>query len=373
MRTLWRAALVGAAGALIAAVIAVPAMSDDAQRPGRYPGLPYIPCGTDIKGEGSSDSNLTCEFLGPDATNDYAWLNFPQVGLAGSVKAKQWSRVPISMMATAIEIISEPRPEENVQNEYWYKVQAFFVSPDGSEGNYGDSALMPVRTVAFGSIPAEVTLQVSQRRDSAGLPRALVFRPHDIIRRPSNDDNTTVHTVFAATLSEKVDVKVRSLVVDGVPVDLEGACGTGPDSQLTVSSKELTVVTPPDWDTSQGLTKLEGTIDPTEYQFGLFGGTLDGSIDIAAFDGCRTTTGDDLAPLLTAAVSAEDNPLAVRIGAAGGCTYYDDLGRSQPVPPGVTDPSEACPLTDLGYPNKKVVVIPKVFDIPDHAPGQPPR
>ncbi|WP_144433619.1 hypothetical protein [Aeromicrobium erythreum] len=362
-----RVAILTACTVILGFAMSASAWSDDSDGKGRFPGLPFLPCATDIKGEGTNTPSLGCDFTGPNFVNDYTWLNFPQVGLAGSVPAKQWARIPISMMATSIDLSSEPRPDEGIQNEYWYKVQAFFVSPDGSPDNYGDSPEIVVRTVAFGSIPTEVTLQVRQKRDAKGLPRPLVFRPHDVIKR-IGPGNTTEHTVYPATLEDNIDVSVKSLKVDGSDVRLIDRCSTGTRSRLTVSSKPLSVITPDDWDTSKGLTKLEAEFDPTEYQYGLYGGTLSGSVDIASFRGCRTSTGDDVAPLLTSAISGAGNPVSVRIGAAGGCTFQDEQGRSLPVPPGVTKPDEACPVRDLDMPNKKIVVIPEPFAMPTSAP-----
>ncbi|KQY56112.1 hypothetical protein ASD11_16750 [Aeromicrobium sp. Root495] len=365
---MWEKLLLGGVAALVTALVPMSGATAEDQEPGIYPGLPFVPCSYDIKGEGVPSENLSCDFVGPTATNDYSWLNFPQVGLAGSVKAKQWTKVPISMMASTIELISAPDPANNISNQYWYKVQAFFVSPTGSKQNYGNSQPITVRTVAFGSVPAEITLQVSQRRDGNGLPRPLVLRPHDYVNPLS--PNVDRQTVDPATIRDLVNVRVLDLKVDGVPVRLGTSCQTGSRSEIVLSSKELVVTTDYNtWDQSLGTDRLVGEFDPTTYQYGLYGGTLDGSIDIQPFSGCSTSTGDDVSRLLTSALSGPDNPLAVRIGAAGGCTSYDENGHSLPTAPDAATPAKACPVTDLGYPNKQIVVIPKEFDIPDQAPS----
>ena len=53
-----------------------------------------------------------------------------------------------------------------------YDIAAFLV-PSNTTESYGNSPAITVRTVAFGSIPAEVQLQLRQRRDSDGLPIQL--------------------------------------------------------------------------------------------------------------------------------------------------------------------------------------------------------
>ncbi len=371
MRKLDRWARIATGAALAAACfVALPSSSvADDDREGRFPGLPYVPCSADFP-------NLACDF-NPESTNDFGWLNFPQVGLTGSVAAKQWARVPITMLASAIELTTASYPDAGdgeISNDYHYKIQTFFTSPQGSEDNYGDSALIPVRTVAFGSIPVEVVLQVSQRRDARNLPLPLVFRPHDVTRRvviPGGSDGQA-QTVFPASLEDRVNVRVRKVSVDGVDVGLRSTCETGPRARIFVESKRLEAFTDFNtWDFSLGNNRLEAEFDPTVYQYGIYGGTLNGTVDIPSFSGCATASGDDLSPLLTSAVSGSGNPLSIRIGAAGGCTTFDTEFRSNPVPPGADSPEKAG-CTEIGYPNPKILVVPQPYDIPDYAPGEQP-
>lgn len=332
---------------------------------GPVPGLPFLPCPT-LGPEYPEGTVSGCaDYPDPDdyVTNS-SWLNFPQIGLAGSPKAKQWTKVPLSMMAASIlfhtKIWPDAGPGNKVQNEFWYDIKAFFVSPAGSARPYGDSAPIPVRTVAFGSIPVEVTLQVQQRRSADGNPEPLQFRPHDYkIARAVGD--TAV--VDAATLEANVTIAVKSITVDGVDTRLRGTCRTGRSARLHLESKELRV--------DQPERQLEAEVfDPEIYQYGIYGGTLNGSLSIPAFAGCATATGDDLSPLLTSALSEDGAPISVRLGATN-CQIYDDANNNRPIPAGVNnprDPRAGC--FDSTYENPKVVTVPKPFDLPDYAPGQ---
>lgn len=349
---------------LTGALVALASSSQPADAAdGPVPGLPFIPCPTvgPQYPEGTANS---CELQqDPDAyATNGSWLNFPQLGLAGSPKAKQWTRVPLSMMATSIIFTTKAWTDqgvgERVGNEWWYDAQAFFVSPPGSRYPYGDSAPIPVRTVAFGSVPVEATLQVSQARTAESLPEPLRFRPHDYkIARTSGD----TMIVESAALDADVTISVRSLTVDGVDVELGDTCRSRRAASLHLESKELRV--------DQPERDLEFEVfDPEIYQYGINGGALQGSIDIPSFTGCTTASGDDVSALLTAAVSEDDAPLSVRMGATN-CQIYDEKFNARPIPAGVTrpdDPRAGC--FESSHPNPKVVTVPKPFELPTEAP-----
>ncbi len=341
-----------------------PAQADP---PGAQPGLPYLRCLP--KPPGTPEGTLDSCNGSDDYVNAGSFLNFPQVGLAGSVKAKQWTQVPLTMVSASVLFYyydhpGRAQPGDKIAQEWWYEIRAFFNSPRGSRDNYGDSAPIPVRTVAFGSIPVQATLQVSQQRDGAGLPVPLRFRPHDYrVDRGLGSGFTSV--VEKSTLSAKVRVRVKKLVVDGVDVGLGQDCSTAGLNDLTLSSKQLEVDT---LDDNAPIPELERQFDPTEYQYGIYGGTLRGSIDIGAFAKCSTASGDDISPLLTSALSEADNPVAVRIGATN-CQLYDDVGNGGPIPPGVNDPEDpraGCNPSVAA--NPRIVTVPKRFDLPDTAP-----
>lgn len=339
----------------------------DEQREGRNPGLPYPEC--------VEMDSQPCESFPPDFVDQTSWLNFPQVGLAGSIPARQWTRVPLTMVAASIQF-GYAYPGEQA-NDFTYYIRAFFTSPSGSKHPYGDSALIPIRTVVFGSIPVTATLQVSQRRDGNGLPYPLIFQPHDHQEYQPRAGIEFIKTIESATLEDRVDVRVRDVTVDGVDLRLGSSCGTGPTAQLSVSNRKLVVETPYGYESTTGFGKLEDEFDPKIDQFGIQGGALQGTLDIPAFTGCATASGDDISPILTAAVSGPDNPLMIRVGATN-CTNYgtDENGAFISIPnqPGVEspdDPRSGC--SPSPHPNPRIVTVPDQFEIPDYAPGEEPN
>lgn len=366
---------VAAAAAAAALSVAVLGGSTPAAlaEPGAEPGLPYLRCPSPPSDAppGTADSCNSSD----DYVNNGAWLNFPQVGMAGSTKSKQWARIPLSMMAANIIFFYYNRPGsdvpgQKVENEFWYDIRAFFVSPQGSDRNYGDSALIPVRTVAFGSVPVEATLQVSQKRDARGLPVPLRLKPHDYKVVPPDSNFTSRTVVDSVALNADVIFRVIDLTVDGIDLNLVGTCQTG--AALRLRSKELIVDEPVGYSNEQGLSKLEMEFDPKVYQYGIQGGTLTGTLDIPAFSGCGTASGDDLSPLLTAALSGPGNPVSARVGATN-CQIYDENYNARPIPPGVNnpkDPRAGCFVS--WHPNPKIVTVPEPFEFPDQAPERQP-
>lgn len=347
----------------LAVTIDAPAQADP---PGAEPGLPYLRCLPNPPGT-PEDVSGSC------ATDEYAnrgsFLNFPQVGLAGSVKAKQWARVPLSMVSASVQFFYVQHygtePGALAGPEFWYEIRAFFVSPKGSADNYGDSAEIPVRTVAFGSIPVTATLQVSQERDQDDLPVPLRLSPHDY-QQIGVPPMQRRYTVDATTMRTRMTVRIRKLVVDGVDVGLNRQCRTAGLNELELNTKKLVVNEEIGYQGSP-LGKLEDEFDPTIYQYGIQGGTLQGSLDIGRFTGCSTRTGDDLSPLLTSALSDEATPVSVRVGATN-CQIYDSVG-GRPIPPGVNDPDDpraGCVKSE--HPNPKIVTVPKRFDLPSTPP-----
>jgi hypothetical protein len=382
--------LIAVAALATTGLITLPS-SSVADENGPVPGLPTIPCppvGSDFP-EGTANSCLAQANPDDYATNG-TWLNFPQVGMVGSLPAKQWVRIPLSMMSASVIFNyynhpSDQVPGEKTTTEYWYDIKTFFVSPKGSKNPYGDSALVPVRTVAFGSIPVEATLQVSQQRDGSGDPVPLAFQPHDytIYRGTPTVDVTKV--VEKAELQGKVIVKVKALTVDGVDVRLGSACQTADYATIRISSPRVTSDQEPNYQGSFGRFE-DIEFDPTKQQYGVQGGTLTGEIDIPRFSGCSTTTGDDISPLLTSAMSADGNPLWVRIGATN-CQIYEfwdgggddpdnpDYSKygARPIPAGVNDPEDPrAGCVASSHPNPKIVTVPDPLDFPDYAPGDQP-
>lgn len=332
------------------------------ERDGRFPGLPFVEC--------IGFPSVPC--FGPDDTsvNDYGWLNVPQLGLTGSVRAKQWAPIPLAMMASAVEFGFEfyDGPWDSNQT-IDLRIRAFFTSPPGSPQNYGYSPLIPVRTVAFGAIPAEVVLQVGQARDDRGLPVPLEFiaRTRAINGPADRPDLAGINYIEEPPqpLSADVEVRVVAIRLDGVDVGLNGPCSTGPVSRLDLTMRTAVGENPRGNEVRDPLLSV---VHPDTHFYGEFGGSLFGDIDIASFQNCSTTTGDDISGIITSAISGDDNPVVAKTGIIS-CAVYDSNGLSVPNPPGVVSPYDPKSGCDLSLANGPYTAVPSPIAIPDYAPG----
>ena len=338
--------------AIVASCLVFGRADADEPRPGRMPGLPYQVC----------DYDSLCDF-NPDQANDFGWINGLQLGQTGSVKAKQWTNLPITVLAINTQL-QYPEVEPPYSTEYVYYSRAFMVSPKGSKDNYGDSPFIPVRTVAFGSIPVQVTLQISQQRDANNLPVPLIALSRDKTRK---EEGYVVNEVFPTRVTAAIDVRVRRLVVDGVDVGLRSTC-RAPSAQLEVASEAA------NFDDRNGPSYQQ--FDQGRHHLGFYGGTLRGTVDIPAFAGCGTAVGDDISRLLTSALSGDDNPVTIQLGTLD-CNEFDPAtGTLLPPVPGTNTPAEAKCRGDWynnnapGY--EHIKVIPRPLPFPTYAPGQQP-
>lgn len=339
-RTWWRRAAVLASLVLFGTCLT--SLATHAEE-GPWPGLPYIGYDPDRPG------SLYAE---------YGWLGAAQVGISGSSRSKQWAKVPLTMLALN-STFYQPPDEPGVNSDFIVDSYAFLVSPDASRHNYGDSALIPVHTVAFGAIPVRATLQLSQRRDANDLPVPFHFvAENETIENP--DGSNAYSHYLPARLRDQVTVRLVDLEVDGVSIDLARGCSTGPRAELDISSDY--------WRNPPGQDEID-VYDPAKAYAVALGGTLHGTIDIPEFSGCRTATGDDLSPVVTAMLAGPDNPVRVQIGGASCKTL--DMETYKPLPPGPGDdtPAEAeCPPDPYPERNPKMVIVPDPLPFPKHAP-----
>lgn len=349
-------------GVLVAAPTS--SQADESSEPDN-PGLPHIVCTEEQQALGAC--------VGDEERNLTNWLSFAQVGRTGSLPAKQWGQIPLTMLASTVLFYNYNHQAENpgpgeLLDEQFIEADAFLVSPKGSKDAYGDSALIPVRTVAFGSIPVEITLQVSQQRDGDDLPTAINVKTGQEAYTTENDGYSARVVVRPAVIDQPLTVRVRKVVVDGVDVQLSDAtCRTAQTARLRVASERQEMVI----DQRDPVTSVSDNIfDPDHGFYGLSGGTLNGTIDIPAFTGCTTSPGDDLSPLLTSAISSPDNPVTLRVGGLG-CFTFDGV-RPRPTQPGANTAEEAG-CSEIDNPNNpKLRTIPFPLDFPDYAPGEQP-
>jgi hypothetical protein len=305
-----------------------------------WPGLPYLGYDPSRPGAGTPE----------DPVAPWAWAGLSQVGMAGSVRSKQWARIPLTILATNSLFESPDIPGSG--SRITTSSLAYFVSPEGSAHNYGESPLIPVRTVAFGSVPVEVTLQLAQRRDAKNLPIGLEIVTVDGVRDGGGGYTDPAH------LDERVDLRVHSLTVDGVDLGLGSTCVTRTPARLRLTSAA--------WEAPD-----ESTYDPDHGFLAIKGGTLFGTLDVPPFSGCRTAAGDDVSPILSATVAGPGNPVTVRTGSFTCWRMNWETYSTVPPAPGETTAERANCLQVGDHPfadNPNIKAVPDPLPFPAHAP-----
>lgn len=306
--------------------------------------------GTLVATQGGSQADTTSPWPGlplPEGKSaNGGWLGAAQTGLTEAVTAKQWVRLPLTIDAMAANFVTGNGgtgplgPVASFNNVF---VSAWFVSPAGSKQHYGIAPPITVRTVAFGSIPVVATISVRQRLASDGLPLPFTTETPERVYADGSGDLT----VDPVVVKDAFDVKVTKLSVDGVGLILTGPCVTAHPAPIDVSSEGFTIPR------SVG----DGPFDPTKNFYGVKGGTLAGTIDIPAFHGCTTNSGDDVSRLLTASVSGSGNPLTLRVGNTSCMTIVKNVS----VPPGPGDDTPAKAHCD---PDVTPPAIPPAYSYP---------
>lgn len=351
--------------AVVASAVAVPLLllpGTSSAEPGPFPGLPAVP-------DAGPPFPPTVDT--PSDRNIFGWLNAPYTGTAGSARSEQWLQLPVRALASNSTFFSCTGPasppdsdgrcdfpmDPNTLNYNALHTLAFLVSPDGSSQSYGDGPVIPVRTVAFGSIPVELEVQLNQRRDESGLPMPLEANIVErTTREPGAGPEELTNNMDSGTLEGEVQLRVLSLAVDGVDVGL-GECATAP-MQLLVRSEAVSGPVGQEYD----------WIDPTRSTYGFSGGGFNGTVDIPTFEGCGTTSGDDLSAVLTSVLSGPGNPVSLQYGAMFCFSEFTEAGTAKPTPPGADLPSEAgCSQYEMA-PGGRWFAVPLPRDYPESSP-----
>ena len=219
-----------------------------------------------------------------------------------------------------------------------YDNYVYALSAEDAPHPFGHFPPVTVRTVAFGSIPAEVTMRISQLRDEGDLPVPLIAITFDSSWGPrsQNPEDRSGLQVFDTKITGEVSVRLSDLVVDGVPVDIGPDCRTVQPASLDGLRGRGGY-----WTKGPGALPADERPNPanwrtTSYYLPAAGGLLSGTIDIPAFTGCGVG-GDDLSPLLTTMASGPGNHLSVRQSGLGNCF---------PTGMGLPCPDEPLPLPD---------------------------
>ena len=273
----------------------------------------------------------------PDATLG-RWATASQGSLSYARRAKQWFISPAGMAVADYDVIDGPLDVSTGQRQQ-IPANGYFISPKGAPANYGYLEPMTVRSVGFGMIPVEATVQVSQRREN-GLPVPVRVQldarwsPVYTIGGRTTVDFTTADT----KVSDSFNVQILAVKVDGVDLGLNGDCRTVEPAPVSMTGPGYTIK---DYFRDGVGNPTYGELtwylehDVSTYYHPLKGGELTGTMTIPPFTGCTTTAGDDLSSLLTLSVSGADNPVKARSGFP---CYFEKDGIPAPAPPGVSNP-----------------------------------
>ena len=317
--------------ALSVVLLAATQMSGSAAE-GPYPGLPGL-----TGGQG-------------------AWTGITQTGLAETAAARQWVRVPAQVAAAFKDNNQQTTifpPDDPLRTRTRVAATVFLVSPAGSDQNYGLSLPFTVRTVAFGSIPTEVTVQIVQPLGSDGYPVGLEAGANVDVYKEFREiaPGVTSNTFYDdAQASGRVSLRITAITIDGVPLPLAGRCQTQSAGTLSLVGRGYWVDTP---GVDNNRLWLTNNYTPGS------GGRLSGTLDIPRFDGCATDGGDDLSPLLTSAVSGPDNSVQLNVSGIY-CSVTPPRGGA----PGAPPPGNTKCVNDLTNLPGTGDVSPPEFDLP---------
>ena len=243
----------------------------------------------------------------PEASFEHGgWAITSQVGISETAKARQWVRAPALSAASWVgpeDTVLNPEP--GVKYRYYQKADVAFVSPPGYEEGYGHLEPLVVRTVGFGMVPIEATVQVSQRRaDGRPIPIHVVVQ-QDVV---ANDD-----WVFKdAHVTDSFELQVSKVVIDGVDIGLTGRCHTATPAPVDLRGSGFTIPKAVQNGSDAAIRAFLAAKEPGSYFHPVYGGQLQGSIEIPAFTGCTTASGDDLSAMFTASVSGTGNQVIFR-------------------------------------------------------------
>lgn len=267
----------------------------------------------------------------PDTSTGGTWGAAAQGGISYAKRAKQWFRSPMGMVTFTAMVFQRPSDDPLVY-KFGATGQAYFASPKGAPEPYGYLEPMTVRSVGFGLMPVEATVQVSQRRRN-GYPIPLIstlsgedhYRPGGGLAYEQVSNETVVKDAF--------NVQILKVRVDGQDLELNGDCRTVEPAPLTMIGPRYTIPDPDSTPTAK--EDWYRAADPSTFFHPFWGGQLKGNMTIPAFTGCTTASGDDLSALMTLSVSGPDNPVSARVGWP--CNRAQD-GAGWPLATGQSNP-----------------------------------
>ncbi|GAB2487594.1 hypothetical protein [Jatrophihabitans fulvus] len=216
-------------------------------------------------------------------------------------------------------------------------------SPKGAPLRYGTFPSLRVRTLAFGSIPVSATVHISQSLRADGIVDPLRMR----LLIDSNPVPQGGGTIYANrywpgltfgrnqgtnyvnqyfVISGRVQLRLSDVTIDGRPVPVGPSCRTArPGSIRLTSPTGIYLNVAP----ASSLRGRPGGAQPLSSSDA---GSIQGSLGIPAFEGCRNGT-EDLDPLFTGLVSGPSNPIDVAFASGFSQCGVDRCGGDYPVRP----------------------------------------
>src|SRR5262249_54173610 len=148
--------------------------------------------------------------------------------------------------------------------DQFVRASTYFVSPKGAPENYGYLEPMTVRSVGFGLMPVEATVQVSQRR-SNGLPVPIHVLLHNsaLTMRPNNQWSGPDQ------VNDAFNLRIIAVKIDGVDLGLNGNCRTVEPAPVSMTSPEFVI---PNADQPGAEAEWYHTHDPSTYFNPISGG-----------------------------------------------------------------------------------------------------
>jgi hypothetical protein len=282
----------------------------------------------------------------PDGDGSYASVygGAAQGGMAYAKRAKQWARSPDGMVTYSAGSVfgrEDGDCRSRCVRHFSANGRAFIVSPEGAPAPYGYLAPMTVRSVGFGLMPVEATVQISQRRKDGYPVPFEASLPGEELYDAARGGVVSIVGNPTEVRDNAVNVQVLKVLVDGVDLALTGDCRTVTPAPMKMTS--LRYVIPLEGkDKNTAVREWFSSADPGSYFHPDWGGTLTGTITIPPFTGCTTASGDDLSNLLTLSASGPDNPVSARMG---GICAINFEGGQRPLRPGENTPRAASAAT----------------------------
>ena len=249
------------------------------------------------------------------------WFAIAQAGMSRASGLEQGIRLPLgaatSYTQSSVSIYDGLPDIPNISHAEVQWSNVHLISPEGAADPYGHLVTLSVRSVAFGSVPVEATLQISQRFDDDGLPLPFSLETTNYRFRPWGEVNLSPMLYADSHILEDVTLKVTALSVDGVDLNLAAPCTTEAPAQLSVDGEGF-------WQGREPTDEMMAAYPRPRYagaadvdydrQFqAVAGGYLQGTVKVPRFAPCLTANGEDISPLLTATASGDDNPVELRV------------------------------------------------------------